>query len=86
MVAAERQIYTLCQALERGALNPNRQAFRAPIIVLRGPAMGTRNIITRILRIRSKYSDSSRKIDIYSILSPERGALNSNNFLTILDS
>ena len=44
MVAAGRQIYTPCQAPERVALNPNRQALRAPMVVLRGPAMGTRNI------------------------------------------
>ena len=35
-------------------------------------------MITRILRIRSKYSGSSRKADIYPMPSPERGALNPN--------
>ena len=30
-------------------------------------------MITRILRIRSKYSGSSRKVDIYPMLSPEEG-------------
>ena len=43
MVAAGRQIYTPFQAPERGALNPNKQALRAPIIVLRDPTISTRN-------------------------------------------